>query len=497
MAMTRGALFRELCRQRTLAAKRSPMFTAGQAGKWVMAFMALFAACYLLMFAVMLAYDAAHSRSYSPTEYIMGTTVFVLVIDFIARLLVQDTPAHIVKPYLLLPIRTRWLIDFFVLRLLVAPGNAVWLFLFLPYTFMAVLFPCGAATALSLLVLWWLIILAESQWYAIVRTLAVRNIAWWLLSVLVAAALCLPWFLSGHFEDLFNAYTVLGSGMERGNLLPHAGVLVLLVLLVAVNRQLQYAAVRDETAGSSGKSASNIKAIGFLSRLGLIGQYMKIEVWSLLRNKNPRKAFISATAVIAVVSAVVCLTGVYDNIPMGDFWCLYCFSLYGLMLLVRTMSYEGNYLPCLLMHQGSLERLLRAKYYFYCAVLVLPFLLMLPMVLIGKWPLMMLLGGALFTSGVQYFLILQAAVYNYSRLPLNTKFTDSRTSNISGVQTFIGLVVLGVPMALVSALRAIAGDSLSWTIMLFAGLVMTAAHRWWLRNIAQRIAARRYKHLAV
>ena len=494
-AMTRSALYRQLYRQRTLATRRSSLFTSARTDKWAVAFMVLLAACYLITMAVTLAEDALHCRAYTPTEYIMGATVFVVVIDFVARLMVQRTPAHVVKPYQLLPIRTQWLIDFFVLRSLLAPGNAIWLFFFLPYTAIAVLFPCGLPAALSQLALWWLIVLVCSQWYAIVRTLASDHLAWWLLAIGAALLLALPCLFSGRIESLCSAYTVLGSGLARGNLLPHVFMLVLLVVLVAVNRRVQMAAVRHETAQRAASTTCTIKGLDRLDRMGITGWYAKMETWSLLRNKHPRRAFVSSTALMAFISVVVCLTSVYDNIPMTDFWCLYCFSLYGLTILVRTLSYEGAYLPCLLMFPGSLERLLTGKYYLYCALLAIPFVLMLPMAFVGKWPPLMLAGGAAFTAGVQYAFILQTAVYNYGRAPLNIKLTADSPQTLNGVQTLVGLVALAAPMALVSALRIWLGNNAAWTVMLLLGLVGMTCHRQWLRSIARRTMARRYKHL--
>lgn len=55
--------------------------------------------------------------------------------------------------------------------------------------------------------------------------------------------------------------------------------------------------------------------------------------------------------------------------------------------------------------------------------------MMLPMIVIGKWSLLMVMSYAVFTAGVQYFLLMQIAVYNKQRLPLNEKFIGNSNTN--------------------------------------------------------------------
>lgn len=74
------------------------------------------------------------------------------------------------------------------------------------------------------------------------------------------------------------------------------------------------------------------------------------------------------------------------------------------MILVKIMCYEGNYIDCLMVRKENIIMLLTAKYYIYSALLVFPFILMLPTVFTGKCTLLMLMAYAAFTAGVEYFL---------------------------------------------------------------------------------------------
>ena len=84
----------------------------------------------------------------------------------------QQTPVMMVKPYMLMPISKYSAVDCFLVSMLFDSTNLIWLSLFLPYTFICI---CGSMTllqGLGMLILLQLIILVNSQWYLLVRTLA-------------------------------------------------------------------------------------------------------------------------------------------------------------------------------------------------------------------------------------------------------------------------------------------------------------------------------------
>ena len=159
------------------------------------------------------------------------------------------------------------------------------------------------------------------------------------------------------------------------------------------------------------------------------------------------------------------------------------------MTVMQVMSYEGNYIDCLLTHKENILMLLRTKYYIYSTLLLWPFLLMLPQVIAGKWSLLMLIAYGVFTAGFQYFTIFQLTIYNKQTMPLNTKFTGKAGINGNYVQ------MLG-PMLIICLLRLVCSNTVSYIIMMLIGLVFIALHKIWLRNIYNRWMKRRYANMA-
>ena len=359
---------------------------------------------------------------------------------------------------------------------------------------MSVFFAYGFGACLLLTAMFMVLVLADSQWYSIVRTLVLNNQLWWLLSIGVYALVFSPLYFS--FDKFFDLYCYMGTMLDKGNLLPLAGALALLAGLTAINRKLQYDNVMAEI-GRAPKATTikHVSEFSFLNSYGEIGEYLKLEIKSLLRNKNPRKSFIGATVLVVVITLICTFSDVYDGAAMTNFWCLYNLVVYASMLLIKVMGNEGNYIDALMVHKENILSLLRAKYIFFCGLILVPTLLLMPTVIMGKWTLWMILSYALFTIGFQYFIIFQLAVYNKTTIPLNTKFTSKNGMENNYLQLVASLSVFIIPITFVEILQTFFSDMVAFSIMAVIGLSFVITNKLWIRNIYTRLMARRYENM--
>ena len=169
-------LFKALRKHRKLAEKRAINYEQNKTAKVLIYVLSGFMIGYLIFFAVMLAMIANSSESLTAVELMMGIAPFILLIDFLFRFMAQQTPSQIIKPYLLLPIPSALCIDTFISTSLFTWGNTIWFAMLLPYAIMSVVFSEGIWVTLGFLFVYYLLILANSQWYAIARTLINRSI---------------------------------------------------------------------------------------------------------------------------------------------------------------------------------------------------------------------------------------------------------------------------------------------------------------------------------
>lgn len=489
-------LFKELRRHRKLAEKRAVNYEQNKTAKVLIYVLSGFTIAYLMFFAVMFSLAVNSMSTITAAEFIIAAMPFVLIIDFLFRFIAQQTPSQIIKPYLLLPVPKSLCINTFISTSLFNWGNTIWFSMLLPYALMSIVFSEGIWVTIGFLFFYYLMILTNSQWYAVVRALVNRTVLWWGLPIAVYALVALPIIIKGGsekgFSDFFDMFVVFGTAISDGKFWPYLVALAALVLAVVVNNKVQTICVMSEVTKVEKTKLHHISQYAFLDRFGELGQYLKLEIKSILRNKNPRKSFIFATMIVLVISLIIALTSVYDNNFMTNFWCIYNFVVYGAMMLIRIMCNEGNYIDCLMVRRENILKLLRAKYIFYCVLLVFPFVLMLPTVFSGKWSLFMLISYALFTAGFQYFIIFQMAVYNKQTVPLNTKLTSRNGMENNYYQVVVQLFAFFAPLVVIGLLQASLSDNAAYLIMMLIGIAFIVTHKWWLRNIYNRMMQRKY-----
>ena len=237
----------------------------------------------------------------------------------------------------------------------------------------------------------------------------------------------------------------------------------------------------------------NVSQFKVLNRYGAMGEYLKMEIKLRLRNKQVRTQFFVGLGLIVFFSAMLYFTDIYDGGFMKSFICLYNYVILGVMTLITIMCYEGNYIDGLMSRRDSIYDLLRAKYYFNSALLLLPFIFILPLMIIGKISVWMNLGYFFFTIGVIYPCVFQLAVYNKNTLPLNAKLTKTNSGTMT--QSIISMVILFLPLAFEKLFVLLMGPIWGYMPLIVLGIVGLATHRMWLRNIYSRMMVRRYENM--
>ena len=91
----------------------------------------------------------------------------------------------------------------------------------------------------------------------------------------------------------------------------------------------------------------------------------------------------------------------------------------------------------------------------------------------------------------------QLAVYNNTTIDLNNKVTGKNNMRGSKTQVIMSFAALFLPMFIMYGLVVAFGDNKVGAplVMLVLGLVGTALHPLWLRNIYKRFLARRYENM--
>ena len=486
--MNKLTLFFMLRRNMKLSNKRHPMFEQNKVAIIFTIFGVAFMSIYLIVLGTFLGWGARGGDE----GLIFAVLPMFLFLDFFMRFGGQQLPSLLIKPYLLMPIRRSDITDCFIVMSMLSSFNLLWLLLLVPFFFIVC---CGglpfSTTMGMLLVCEWLIVI-NALWYMLVRTLINQSLWWVVLPIAVYALPLSPMLFLGAekgFEVIIEfcydyAYTGIAVAIYA----------VVTIVLFIINSRLQKHLAASEVAAEEKKDFQNTTQMNFLDRYGLTGEYLKLEVKSAIRNNAIRQRYIKGLWIIVMLSAILSFTDVYEGRFAINMWCLYCFVFFGAVNLVKIMGPEGNYIDLMLTHKENIFEILKAKYYFFCSVLIIPTVLLLPPVFTGRFSILMVLAYLFITMGLEHFLLFQLAVYNKASLPLNEKVT-SKGNFENSLQLVIELVVFFVPVALSLLFTNIFDEAIGYYILIAIGLAFTLTHNIWLRNIYQRFMERRYENL--
>ncbi len=490
--MNKVQLFFLLRKNTKLSEKRNVMFEANRYGKFIAYLFAAILAVEFIAIGTLLGWIAADEDT---PQLIFYTMAFLLIFDFGVRFMSQQTPMMLVKPYLLTPISKFTAIDCFLVSQLFDLGNLFWMVIFLPYVFIVW---CGGLTfwaAIGMLLLLHLMVVVNSQWYLLVRTLVNQSMWWWALpaafyTLLIGPFLLLPDKLANQYGDFIDdVFERMGSLWWL-----FAVFAILLVVLFIINRHLQMRLVYNEISNVEKTNLKHVSQFTALDRFGQIGEFLKLEMKSTMRNKAIRSRFLQAVILPTIFSLCIAFLDIYRTSFERNFFCLYAFIFFGAANLVKIMCPEGNYIDVLMVYKENILTLLRAKYYFYCAVLLLPLLITLIPVITGKFSILMVLAYLLTATGPVYFMLFQLAIWNKQTLPLNDKITGKNQME-NKWQFIASMTAMFVPVVMVLVLQALFDETVAYITLIVIGAAFTLTESWWMRNIYQRMMRRRYANL--
>ena len=485
--MNKFQLYRLLRKNTNLSYKRSPAFEQNKWAKLLIYLGAGMFALYLIMYGCIVGMAAKGEAG-----MMLAFAPFYMAIDFLLRFIVQTTPGMMVKPYILQPISRYTAIECFLIGEHVSGYNLLWLCMFVPYSIIQLFAGESFVLVLLELITCELLMVLNSQIYLFFRTLINRSVLWLIPGLVFYALPFTPLMLSPK-ADTFDKMVdmIIAQGLSW-----YALPIVLLVIcgLFFVNRHMQFIFVYEEISKKTERALKHVSEFAFFNRFGLIGEYLKIELKSNIRNKTMRTRCIYSICAVIAFSLLVAYTTLYDSELMQNFWCLYCFALYGVTALIKIMGQEGNYIELLMMHRENIIALLRAKFIFYSAVLIIPFVIMLPAVFTGKYTILMLFAYMLLTAGFLHFVIFQLAVYNKQTLPLQLKVT-AKGNFENGMQLVIELFALFGPVLITGLGYLLVGLTYTYIFMCVIGVAFIITHPIWIRNIYTRMMKRRYENL--
>ena len=487
-------LYKIIKQNQKLAEKRNPAFDTNRFAKFLMYFMIVYWAAIFLFLGVSLPFMFEGLVPNMEPYHIMNQGIlYVMAGDFLMRFMAQPSVSQEIKPYLLMPVKRKKLISLLLLKSGLDGYNFIWFFVYVPFAFLTVIRFYGFGGMFLYLIGIWLIFVFNNYWYLLCKLLLGEKTLWLLLPTAIFGAL-------GAAELLLDGLPIsrftmdLGEGFIEGNPLSFLFVLACIGVMFLINLKLQQRMIYNELSKKEDTKIKRVSEYKFLDKYGEVGEYIRLELKLITRNKTVKTQFRMGLIVMLGFSFALAFTDVYDGSYMTSFICLYNYAILPIMTLGQVMSFEGNYIDGLMSRKESIFNLLRAKYYLTTLIILVPFLIMFFPIAKGKITLLTAVAYLIFVAGFVFFMLLQLAVYNTRTLPLNANLMKSNKSS-NWIQGLITGCAFMLPLLIDKLLSALLPEEVAHIILIVIGLGFIATHNLWIKNIYKRFMKRRYKNM--
>ncbi len=477
-----------------LSGRRNKIWQANNVAKYFYYVLAIFLYAYFSWIGCELA-DLIIKDNLGGYRFIYALLPIFLFIDYLFRYTTDHRLLMNIRPYLILPLPKHSYTDYLILRQLIVFKNVNLLFICIPFGIKTIIPELGATAMIGYTAGLYLLLLINGQFFQFTQVLTARGLSYWLIPILTYLSITITAIFIPSPQGFFDRCEKIGYAMIRGEIWIYAVMVLLLIGMILLNRNVLEHRIRQEqySATPSKTSKKDVK-LTFFDRFNHIGEYLKLETLSIIRNKNLRLIFIFNTIGIFLFSLIIAVDPENDIVRINGF-IYYSFIIYGLSSLSRIMCYEGNYFECLLMHRNSIQTLLLAKYYFYTALQLVPLFAFFPVVIIGKISFWTILSYALFTAGVAYRILFQMAIYNKVTLSMQATHTG-KNANTNYLQLIVTLITVISPLPIfLLGTWWLNQPILTNTILSLLGIIFITTHRRWITGISRKMKANQYEQL--
>ena len=134
-------------------------------------------------------------------------------------------------------------------------------------------------------------------------------------------------------SPLFYFFMDLGDGYIQGDILYFLGTILVIILLWLINRKIMSGLIYAELSKVDDTRIKHVSEYKFFERYGEVGEYMRLELKMLLRNRRCKGSLRSITIVVIAFSTLLSFSSVYDGNVMTSFICVYNFAAFGMIIL--------------------------------------------------------------------------------------------------------------------------------------------------------------------
>ena len=361
----------------------------------------------------------------NPIDVFTAYIIYYFLVGLLARFQLQELPSLSIQPYLTQNVSRKIMLRFLNTRSMIHIINFLPLFVFIPFTLVDIVPVYGKIAATCFLLAMFALVINNHFLNMYIKRKTVNN-AWFFIIVLlfIAAFKGLDYLGVLSFEKASSSLFIA--------LLDHPVFCIVPVVLAVYTFMLNNHYLRSHLYIEelvSEKKLKTGKTYAFLDRLGGIGDMIALDLKLIFRNKRPKS--------LVILSGVILLYGLifYPRyVASGNFNMLFFFALLIMGIFITNygqflFSWQSSHFDGMMTYNTNMYQYIKAKFALFLTVCLLQFLIAGFYGLLS-WRLLPIQTAAfLYSVGVNSFVTIYAATFNYKYLDLR----KSASMNFQGI----------------------------------------------------------------
>jgi len=424
-----------------------------------------------------------------PVELFNRVLLYYFGLELFVRFFMQSTPAMSITPFLHLPVRRSFLMHFLLARSIINPVNYISLVIFIPFAIRAVSILYGGAAAC-----WWLLSLFITVLFVIYLNVYIKR---QMVSKPTISAGCGLAYIALIALEITGIFKISEFSSSLFTTILEQPLWVIVPATMAVGayllnyRFLVRHCYPEEIDRTSQKKRVAVQKLDFVSRFGLIGELVGLELKLILRHKRT-KSVLYMSPFILLYGFLFYPQPMYNSsigwlILVGVFVTGFMMISYGQFIV----GWEGKFFDGILTRNTSILDYFRAKYYMLISFCIVSYILTTPYAFFGMHIFWTQTACFLFNIGIGACIILWFAQYNHKRIDLvqGTAFSWQGTG---ASQFIVMLPVLLLPLFIALIFKWIGLENWGLVVLAILGVTGILCHKWVLQLICQKYADVKY-----
>ncbi|MGP1590468.1 MAG: DUF5687 family protein [Prevotella sp.] len=471
------------------ASKRAIDYKENRYAKWFLYIGLFFLFAYICLLSVGLSFIKKQIIEVNEMVFFFGLLPIFSLIDFLGRLLIKQSESHLIRPYLLSPLRRKDIILSFILQSIPKFRDKIFFACAIPYGFISILPTHGVAILILFLLSFYLFIVLNSIWYNLFHSLFNHNVLFFFIPICAYLGTLSVGLLNQNnvIIQFIQFYGIVGSIFLAHPICFILLQILILCIIIAIYFKVDFYLFETQLTQDKSKRTRFTGSTSAFSSDTSLRHFIQLELFQIQRNKNPRKAITLSIFLSVIFALLSVLPQDTDYGFQQYFYISYALFIIGFRNLSTTMSYEGNYSSVIFSYKDFIYQHMRAKYILNTIMLLIPITILLIATRWNNISIAFIIGYALFTAGVQYFFVLLLTLFNKQIIELNNKNTTGGWKNANHVLVIVVILLFIIPSLFVTTLQKNASETTTEIILTIGGLIFITTHKFWIRAISNRI----------